>query len=139
MQELVEMIRRDHARLSDLADAGDDDAYGAVLEAHRTLLEGTIAVLVEPLGVNAVDEWEEARGLLDEAESDRSALRGHAEQMEQVVLPRLLSEVGQEDLSEATVEVMRQHEALGLGSSGPSAMRASIDEDAEDTSRPAGA
>jgi hypothetical protein len=60
--------------------------------------------------------------------------------MEQVVLPRLTSELDDGDLSDATREVMRRHEELGLGSADPSAMRADpVDELDGDSSRPAGA
>jgi hypothetical protein len=56
------------------------------------------------------------------------------------VLPRLLSELVEDDLSDATWEVMRRHEALGLGPADPSAMRADpVDDIDGDSSRPAGA
>jgi hypothetical protein len=140
MQELVEMIRRDHAALAGLAAKGDPDRFDEVLDAHRALLVGTVAPLTATLGDGAVAEWEDARRSLDDAGGgDVDALRAHAEQMEQIVLPRLLSELDEGDLGEATLEVMRHHEALGLGSSRPSAMRSDLDEDAGDTSRPAGA
>ena len=141
MQELVEMIRRDHALLADLATKGDTDRYGEVLAAHRALEEGSIAPLADQLGANATDEWDEARELLDAADGgDVESLRAHAEQVEQVVLARLLSELDENDLSDATREVMRRHEALGLGPADPSAMRADpVDEVDGDNSRPAGA
>jgi hypothetical protein len=140
MQELVEMIRRDHALLDGAARAGDGERYAAAIAAHRDLLDGTIAPLVKQLGVNAEDEYEEARTLLLHAEhGDLEALRSHAEHEEQVVLARLLSELDQSDLSDATREVMRRHEELGLGSADPSAMRATFDEGARDSIRPAGA
>jgi len=132
MQELVEMIRRDHALLDDLADAGDDERFQSALQAHRALLEETIPPLVERLGPPATDEWERALDLLPD-------VRAHAEQMEQAVLPRLLSELDEEALGDATLEVMRRHEELGLGSSQPAAMRADPIEDGDDSSRPAGA
>jgi len=131
MQELVEMIRRDHALLDDLAGAGDDERFESVLRAHRALLDQTIAPLVEPLGPPAADEWARARDLLPD-------VRAHAEQMEQAVLPRLLSELDEEALSDATREVMRRHEELGLGSSQPAGMREDPIDEGDDSSRPAG-
>jgi hypothetical protein len=131
MNELVEMIRRDHALLEELAAEGSD-RYDEALSAHQDLLDQAVAPLVERLGEPAGQEWQEARDLLPD-------LHAHAEQMEQVVLPRLLSELSEEDLSDATLEVMRRHEALGLGSSRPAAMRADAIEDGDDSSRPAGA
>ena len=141
MQELVEMIRRDHALLADLATTGDTERYAEVLAAHRVLEERTVGPLADQLGANATDEWDEAKGLLDDAEGgDAGSLQAHAEQMEQVVLARLLSELDQGDLSDATWEVMRRHEALGLGPADPSAMRADPVDDVDgDSSRPAGA
>ncbi len=131
MNELVEMIRRDHALLTDLAVDGGD-RYDEALGAHRELLDQAVAPLVEQLDEPAGQEWEQARDLPPD-------LQAHAEQMEQVVLPRLLSELTEEDLSDATLEVMRRHEALGLGSSRPAAMRADAIEEGDDSSRPAGA
>jgi hypothetical protein len=131
MNELVEMIRRDHALLEDLADDGSD-RYDEALSAHRQLLDEAVAPLVERLDEPAGQEWQRALDLLPD-------IRAHAEQMEQAVLPRLLSELSEEDLSDATVEVMRRHEELGLGSSRPAAMRADAIDEGEDSSRPAGA
>lgn len=140
MQELVEMIRRDHAHLAELAAAGDDERYGDVLAAHRSLEEGTVEPLADQLGVNALDEWEEARRHLDAAlAGDRAALAAHAEQMEQVLLPRLTAELDEADLSDATRELMRRHEELGLGPAAPSAIHADPVDDVGDSSRPAGA
>jgi hypothetical protein len=132
VQELVEMIRRDHALLDDLSERGDDKRFREALAAHRALLDQTIAPLVERLDDPAGQEWADARDLLPD-------VRAHAEQMEQIVLPRLLSELGEEELGDATREVMRRHEELGLGSSRPAAMRADAIEDGDDSSRPAGA
>jgi hypothetical protein len=131
MNELVEMIRRDHALLEDLA-ADGGERYDEALAAHRALLDDAVAPLIEQLDEPAAQEWRQALDLLPD-------VRAHAEQMEQVVLPRLLSELSEEDLSDATLEVMRRHEALGLGSSRPAAMRADAIDAGNDSSRPAGA
>ena len=131
MNELVEMIRRDHAFLEELADDGSD-RYDEALSAHRQLLDEAVAPLVERLGEPAGQEWQRALDLLPD-------LQAHAEQMEQAVLPRLLSELSEDDLSDATIEVMRRHEELGLGSSQPTAMRADPVDDRQNSSRPAGA
>ena len=130
MNELVEMIRRDHALLEDLRSSGDE-RFGEALDAHRALLEQTVGPLMEGLDDPAGQEWADALELLPD-------LQAHAEQMEQIVLPRLLSELTEEDLSDATLEVMRRHEELGLGSSQPAAMRADAIEEGDDSSRPAG-
>src|SRR5690606_36926821 len=103
----------------------------SALEAHEALLDQTIAPLVDRLDAPASDEWQRAKDLLPD-------VRAHAEQMEQAVLPRLLSELDEGALSDATREVMRRHEELGLGSARPAAMRADIDDEHGDTSRPAG-
>jgi hypothetical protein len=129
MQELVEMIRRDHALLEELEGG---DRFDEALAAHRTLLDETIAPLVERLGAPATDEWTAAWDLLPD-------LRAHAEQMEQMVLPRLLSESDEEVLGDATAQLLRRREELGLGTSEPAAMRADAVEEGEDSSRPAGA
>lgn len=150
MQELVEMIRRDHALLHDLVVPGRSSEAGPVLEAHRTLLDTAVGPLVEALHDDGADrEWALARAQLDAAieaagsGTDPEALRRdvetHAEQMEQVVLARLLSETDEEALSDQTASALRAHEALGLGSGRPSAMRASTTGRGGDASRPAGA
>lgn len=150
MQELVEMIRRDHALLHDLVVPGRSGDAGPVLEAHRTLLDTAVAPLVEALHDERADEeWAIARDQLDAAiaaadsgaapEELRRDLDAHAEQMEQVVLARLLSETDELTLSDQTAEALRAHEALGLGSGRPAAMRATTTGRGGDASRPAGA
>jgi hypothetical protein len=129
MQELVEMIRRDHALLEELEGG---DRFDEALAAHRTLLDEVIAPLVDRLGSPATDEWSAAQDLLPD-------IGAHAEQMEQMVLPRLLSELDEGVLGDATAQLMRRREELGLGTSEPAAMRADAVEEGEDSSRPAGA
>lgn len=149
MQELVEMVRRDHALIHQLVATGSSEETGVLLRAHREFLDATVALLIEELEDDlAADEWQVARGELDRAvelvERDepaddvRAAVDGHAEQMEQVVLARLLSETDEGALTDRTASAMRLHESLGLGSGRPSAMRAEATTFGDGRAGPAG-
>jgi hypothetical protein len=148
MQELVEIIRRDHAAFHDLA-RDDDDGLGRALQDHLAFLDGCVAPAIEGLGPLARTEWAVAReGLIDARElAERpgrstevsEALAGHAEQMEQIVLPRLVGELSEQDLSDLTAEALRRHDPLAGPPEEPAAMRARITDHGPDSSRPAGA
>lgn len=125
------------------------DAMGHALQDHLAFLDVCVGPAVEGLGPLARTEWAVAReGLVDARElagrPGRSTevsetLAGHAEQMEQVVLPRLVGELIEQDLSDLTAEALRSHEALTAEPERPSAMRARITDHGPDPSRPAGA
>ena len=81
----------------------------------------------------------ELAGRLGRSTEVSETLAGHAEQMEQVVLPRLVGELTEQDLSDLTAEALRSHEALTAEPERPRAMRARITDHGPDPSRPAGA
>lgn len=167
MQELVDLIRRDHAELDHLAAELDQPgrAGRAVtdlrvrLDAHLALLDAVVGPSVGRRSGAAQDEWEAARSDLvaamgaarmvaeggpgdgaDPATVDelRQALRAAAEQLEQVVLPRLLEESSEEELSDDAVAAMRTHDALFPEDPTPRGQRAAVAEDERHPSRPAG-
>lgn len=152
MQELVEIIRRDHALLHDRVREGDP-AAGRTIEDHLAFLDLCVGPAAVALGPEAGAEWTTAReALLAAQERSESPPHGersvddvadavgrHAEQMEQVVLPRLVGELDEETLSDLTVSAVRFHEDLPLSDSAPVAMRAELTDAGPDPSRPAGA
>ena len=152
MQELVEVIRRDHAVLHDQVRDGGT-SVGSTIEAELAFLDLCIGPAAVSLGPQAAEEWTvareallEAQRLVDTPSGDGSptsdladAVRRHAEQMEQVVLPRLLGELDEETLSDLTASALRRHEKLPLTEGEPVAMRAEVTDAGPDPSRPAGA
>ena len=68
MQELVEIVRRDHAVLHDRVREGTNDVDRAI-DTHLAFLDGSVAPAVEALGPLAASEWAVAReALLDARE-----------------------------------------------------------------------
>lgn len=167
MQELVDLVRRDHAEIDHLAEGLDHPGRAGAaltdlrvrLDAHLALLDAVIGPSVGRRSSAAQDEWEAARsdlvaaigaaGLLagngpgdgnDPRTVDelRAAVRAAAEQLEQVVLPRLLDESTEEELGDDALAAMRTHDALFPDDSTPRAMRGAVAEDERHPSRPAG-
>lgn len=146
MQELVELVRRDHALIDDLvAGRATVDApapLADVLRAHLDVLDVGVGPALRSLGRAAQDEWLAARADLQRAidvpGEAAAALRAHAEQMEQVVLPRLLAEADEGELADLTAAALRRHDELPLGPTRPAAMRAEVTDRGPDSSRPAG-
>ena len=76
MQELVEIIRRDHAVLHDLA-RDDADGLGQALQDHLAFLDVCVGPAVEGLGPLTRAEWAVAReGLVDARELAGRPVRG---------------------------------------------------------------
>ena len=152
MQELVEVIRRDHAVLHDQVRESDPQVERAI-EAHLAFLDQCVAPAIEELGPQAASDWSVAREALLNARElvgspgasrDRvgelaEIVRGHAEQMEQVVLPRLVGQLDEERLSDLTARALEHHGELPLSDGAPVGIRSELTESGPDSSRPAGA
>lgn len=159
MEEIVQLVRRDHAGFDELLGAGSSlgpttspAELADLLDRHHRFLdevvwptyEGCVGSVPDVDQVEGRAHLEEAIARLRAAEDGegfdrvRTAFDQHAVAVEQEVLPRILAGADQRALAELTVRAMERHEELGLGASFPRPTRGAVSEWDDAPEHPAG-